>query len=116
MKIKVTAVTSFTHGPLSTHVGQEFELTKVEAAELVGAGLVMIGAAPDPELEIEPEPETNLVSEPAPASALPSTPEPAPSLDSAAPPVDNEASKMADEPKNKMADAPMNKASKSKAK
>lgn len=87
MKITVKAVTSFSHGALNTNIGQEFELTKPEAAELQAAGLVSIVTAP----AAEPDPEAE-ADRP------------------------DGGTKMADEPENKMADAPTNKTSKSKAK
>lgn len=87
MKIKVQAVTSFSHGALNTHVGQEIELTKPEATELQAAGLVSIVAGPPAEPGHEPADERR-----------------------------DDGAKIAGAPENKMADAPANKTSKSKAK
>ncbi|WP_157778839.1 hypothetical protein [Massilia violaceinigra] len=87
MKIKVTAITSFSHGALNTHVGQEFELTRPEAAELQAVGLIAIVTGPPAELDRE-----------------------------AADNRPDEGAKMSDAPENKMIDAPTNKSSKAKAK
>lgn len=46
MKTKVKALTSFMHGRVHAHLGDEIEVTKGEADELVNAGLVQIAGAP----------------------------------------------------------------------
>lgn len=55
MKVKVKAATSFMHGRVIAHVGDEVELTKGEADELRAAGLVQ-----DAEVKAEPAPENKM--------------------------------------------------------
>lgn len=95
MKTKVKALTSFMHGRVHANAGDEVEVTKGEADELVAAGLAQIGG--DSPVE-----------------------DVAPPAEDAAPPTEDAddllggdtGEKMEDEPRNKMATAPENKAAK----
>jgi hypothetical protein len=57
MKTKVTATTSFMHGRVHAHAGDELEVTKGEAEDLVKAGLAADqGAVPQ---EAAPTPQAD---------------------------------------------------------
>lgn len=90
MKTKVKAITSFMHGRVHSHAGDELEVTKGEADELQKAGLVQFS---DEQEE----------------AAQPATQDPQAGDDVDDLLGDDSGAKMDEEPKNKMETAPENK-------
>jgi hypothetical protein len=90
MKTKIKATASFMHGRIRADAGDELEVTKGEADEMVKAGLV----------QIVNDEQAAQSEQPAETQQMTAESEPAQSVEA----------KMAEAPENKMEDVPENKA------